>query len=181
MKNTKGKKCTKCKQELPLEMFWFNIKKKGYRKTVCIPCNRGKKSYWKEKYRIKKRLRDLRYVKTTRKQRRAVDSKYRLDSNVGSLMGYSLRGAKAGRKWCLLVGYSIEDLMEHLEKQFDDKMTWENYGSYWHVDHIKPRSLFKYTTPEEQEFIDCWSLNNLQPLEKMENIRKSNKFPFARE
>jgi len=43
---------------------------------------------------------------------------------------HSLKGKKAGRRWEKLVGYTLEDLREHLESQFDNKMNWENYGGY---------------------------------------------------
>lgn len=55
-------------------------------------------------------------------------------------------------------------------------MNWDNYGSYWHIDHIKPISLFKYETAEDPEFKKCWALDNLQPLEKIANLKKGNKF-----
>ena len=44
------------------------------------------------------------------------------------------------------------------------------------IDHIKPRSLFKYKKPENKEFKECWALNNLQPLEKIANIKKFNHY-----
>jgi hypothetical protein len=53
-------------------------------------------------------------------------------------------------------------------------MTWDNYGE-WHVDHIKPISSFNITEMGDEEFMECWSLNNLQPMWREENIRKSNK------
>jgi hypothetical protein len=71
--------------------------------------------------------------------------------------------------------YSPQDLVEHLERQFDEKMNWDNYGSYWDVDHIYPQSLLPYDSLDHTNFQKCWALDNLQPLEKMENIKKSNK------
>jgi hypothetical protein len=70
--------------------------------------------------------------------------------------------------------YTPEQLMFHLENQFTDNMTWDNYGE-WHVDHIKPISSFNITEMGDEEFMKCWSLNNLQPMWGEENIRKSNK------
>jgi len=64
-----------------------------------------------------------------------------------------------------------------LEKQFDERMSWDNYGE-WHVDHIKPISSFNIQEIGDNEFIECWSLNNLQPLWGDENIRKSNKLDY---
>jgi len=75
-----------------------------------------------------------------------------------------------------IVNYSIQDLMNHLEKQFRDGMTWDNYGNYWHVDHIKPVSHFNFQSKNDPQFKECWALSNLQPLLKIENLSKGNRF-----
>lgn len=82
--------------------------------------------------------------------------------------------SKGGRSWQKLVGYSKQDLIEHLERLFLPGMTWENCH-LWHVDHIKPVSSFNYTKPTDPGFKQCWALANLQPLWGLDNIRKSNK------
>ncbi len=105
-----------------------------------------------------------------------TNPKFHLNRIIGSAILHALKGKKAGRKWESLVGYTIKDLMNHLEKQFDEKMNWFNHGIYWHIDHIKPRSLFKYEKPEDEEFKQCWALDNLQPLEKSANMKKYNHF-----
>ena len=48
---------------------------------------------------------------------------------------------KNNKSWITLVGYTLLELMTHLESQFTDGMTWENYGQ-WHVDHIRPCAKF---------------------------------------
>ena len=110
------------------------------------------------------------------KQRLKENPKYRLDHNMGMIIYLALKKNKNGRHWESFVDYTLKDLMEYLEKKFDEKMTWKNYGNYWHVDHIKPRSLFKYTFSDDPEFKKCWALKNLQPLEKTANFKKSNTF-----
>jgi len=88
----------------------------------------------------------------------------------------SLKKNKAGHKWEKLVGYTVNDLKLHLEKQFKNGLTWERFfNEGYQIDHIKPKSLFKYNEPEETEFKQCWALKNLHPLEKIENIRKGNR------
>ena len=52
--------------------------------------------------------------------------------------------------------------------QFDDKMNWENYESFWHVDQIKPCSLLNLTNDNDKRIMNHFS--NLQPLEKYENL-----------
>ena len=45
-----------------------------------------------------------------------------------------------------ILPYTFEELKINLEKQFDNKMTWNNYGSYWHLDHIIPQSHFNFNS-----------------------------------
>jgi len=73
-----------------------------------------------------------------------------------------------------VLGYTGLELVSHLEKQFDEKMNWENYGTYWHIDHIVPISYFTSQGVYDPKVINC--LTNLQPLEAKENIRKSNRY-----
>lgn len=70
--------------------------------------------------------------------------------------------------------YTLDELMGHLEKQFSNSMSWDNYGE-WHVDHITPMSKFNITSPEDESFQECWSLSNLRPLWGEENLSKGNK------
>lgn len=70
-----------------------------------------------------------------------------------------------------LLGYTADDLRSHLAAQFRDGMNWSNYGLYgdkWHVDHIRPLSSFKLP----DQLIECFALENLQPLWAAENLAK---------
>jgi hypothetical protein len=84
--------------------------------------------------------------------------------------------SKEKRQWEKLVGYSVADLIAHLEKQFKPEMNWDNYGTYWHIDHVKPKSWFAFQSAEDQSFRECWALSNLQPLEAKLNISKGNRY-----
>lgn len=108
-----------------------------------------------------------------RKARRHMDPALRLNGNMARSMNKYLRGAK-GSHWEDLIGYSFTELKDHLERQFRKGMTWDNYGSHWHVDHIVPASSFKFTSPADPEFKACWALTNLRPLWKPDNIKKRN-------
>ena len=106
-------------------------------------------------------------------KKRYGTAKGKLALIVSSGVGGSLRnGSKAGRRWESLVGFTVDQLKVHLEKQFDENMTWENYGPYWHLDHKIPIAVFNFETPEDIDFKRCWSLENLQPLEARQNISK---------
>lgn len=96
-------------------------------------------------------------------------------------MGELHRSIKHGEKlilWEKKVGYSIDELKNHLEKQFKDGMTWNKFmNAEIHIDHIVPVSLFNYKTIEENSFKLCWQLDNLRPLWKGQNLRKNNILP----
>jgi hypothetical protein len=90
----------------------------------------------------------------------------------------SLINGKSGRKWETLAGYTLNQLMAHLERQFLNGMTWENRGNGWHIDHIVPLSSFKFTSPDDPEFKAAWALTNLRPLWKRDNLEKGSKQMF---
>ena len=70
------------------------------------------------------------------------------------------------------MGCSIESLISHLESQFKDGMSWDNYGYYgWHIDHIIPLS----SVSSEDEVYKLCHYTNLQPLWAEDNLKKSNK------
>jgi len=114
------------------------------------------------------------YLKLRLADKQKNDLNYRLNNSVGSMMYHSLKESKSGRHWEELVGYTLQQLKEHLENLFQPGMSWNNYGQ-WHIDHIIPRSAWKFEKPEYPEFKQCWALCNLQPLWAKDNIRKSNK------
>ena len=68
-----------------------------------------------------------------------------------------------------IVGMDWPSLKEHLENQFTESMTWDNYGE-WHIDHIQPLSKFNLSD-DKQLNIAC-HYTNLQPLWAEDNIRK---------
>lgn len=71
-----------------------------------------------------------------------------------------------------LIGCTPAELKQHLEKQFRDGMSWDNYGE-WHIDHIIPCASFDFTKPEQQR--ECFHYSNLQPMWAEENLLKSDK------
>lgn len=107
--------------------------------------------------------------------RRNKNPTYKLRTNISRSIRGMLSGKQKSASCLAYLPYSLEQLREHIENQFDDKMSWENYGSYWDLDHIYPHSKLPYDSMEHPNFEKCWRLENLQPLEKLENIKKSNK------
>lgn len=120
------------------------------------------------------RQRNREYLTEYRRQHLRANPQLRLKETLACAIATSLRGRKAGRHWETLVGYTLAVLMCHLELLFQPGMTWENYGK-WHVDHIRPISSFRYTSPDDPDFRKCWALSNLQPLWAHDNLSKGTK------
>jgi hypothetical protein len=70
------------------------------------------------------------------------------------------------------IGCNIIFLIKWLEYQFDNKMTWDNYGSYWSIDHVKPCASFDFSL--EIEINACYNWENLRPCTIKENSSKRN-------
>jgi len=75
-----------------------------------------------------------------------------------------------------LIGCTSEELKAHIEKQFEKKMTWKNYGK-WHVDHIIPLAHFEkhFDMNEIYNQKIAFNFNNLQPMWAEENLQKKDK------
>lgn len=129
----------------------------------------GKKKYAQNRERELERARERRC-----KVRNRIH--YAMSRAIAHCLG---AGGKSGESWLKIVGYSREDLMRHLERQFLPGMTWENYGADgWEIDHIVPKSLYVFTDKNDIEFKKCWSLKNLQPLWRFDNRSKRDRIPL---
>ena len=72
----------------------------------------------------------------------------------------------------MIIGCSPKELKKHIQKKFKKGMTWKNHGD-WHIDHIKP--LAQFDPYNDKEIIKAFRFTNMQPLWKLENLRKSKK------
>jgi hypothetical protein len=141
-----------------------------------------RKEYFQQYYEnnietFKDRSQTTQFKETKRKykkNKRNIDPIFRVRENISNAILKALKKGKsdkAGQSIMQFLGYTITDLSDHLEKQFNDKMTWDNYGIYWHIDHIIPQSDLSFKSMKDENFNKCWSLNNLRPLEAKQNIK----------
>lgn len=132
---------------------------------------RAKKYYWEhlERYRAYEQTEARKQSKKLQDMKRSKNIFYKINKAFSQGMRHSLKSDKAGQHWETLVPYTLQDLRQHLESQFTPLMSWDNYGSYWEIDHIIPQNLFDIQSPEDPDFKICWSLANLRPLEKSLN------------
>lgn len=144
--------CEKCNEEKPLKNF--AKLKKFYKKKICLSCYPSflteQKTEWCRKahntnmnYRIKKSL--------------AARLRCVLTKNT-STMNY--------------IGCNIQYFREWLEYNFTEDMNWDNYGTYWSIDHIIP--VCKYNLTVEDDKLKCWHWSNMMPVTINYNSAKKN-------
>lgn len=98
------------------------------------------------------------------RRRRQMDPLARLKNNVRNRINKGVHKDVPALEY---LGCSWERLRQHLESQFTDGMTWDNYGD-WHVDHITP--LSNAITEEHARRLCHYT--NLQPLWGTDNQSK---------
>lgn len=126
--------------------------------------------------RTPERLEKLReYNRKYRRERSARDPVYKLRMRLSSEIARALKGKKGRSTWWQAVcGYTVSEIRAHLERQFTNAMTWENHGTVWEIDHIRPIAAFdNIVSTECADFKAAWALSNLRPLPKALNRAKS--------
>ena len=130
-----------------------------------------KKSYNKE-YKLKNKEKYRIYQNKYRKNRYYNDPIFRLSWNIRSLIRDSFKrsGYTKYSRTHQILGCSFEYLLEHIQKQFQPWMSWDNQGKYngefeygWDIDHIEP--LFpEGVNRSEEDILRLNHYTNLQPL-----------------
>lgn len=107
------------------------------------------------------------------------DVEFTLKHRMRSLVRGSLtkNSATKSRRMVELLGYDVDQLRDHLESLFHGDMTWDRFmAGEIHIDHKRPVAWFDITSETCQEFKDCWSLDNLQPMWAKENLSKGARY-----
>ena len=159
------KVCKVCGEEKPLSEFVKNKNCKGGHENQCKSCL---KEYHK-KYGKKYREENAEKINEYKKNKYKNDPLFRLKCNVRVNVKRAIKNKRTEE----IIGCSFAELKLHLENQFTEGMSWDNYGQ-WHIDHKKPLSWFDLTNPEEVAKANHYS--NLQPLWAEDNLIKGNRF-----
>lgn len=166
-------KCNKCNQEKDIKDF-YKSNHPSHVQGYITPCKECLKNQQKNKYTgeyHKNRLQNLTSEQkqqrtqqlTENARKRRKDPKTRLKEALRTRIYNSMRNNKT-QTTLEYLGCSIDQYKKHLESQFTSEMTWDNWGTYWEIDHIIP--LSKGGT---------FHFSNTQPLSITENRKKSNK------
>jgi len=145
-------KCEKCLQDKALK--YFAKLKKFYKKKICISCYPKFLSEQKSEWC---------------KNESKCNINYRLKKSLAARLRTVLIKNNSTMNY---IGCNIQYLREWFEYNFTSDMNWENYGSYWSIDHIIPVNKFDLTN--ENESLKCWNWSNLVPVSVKYNSSKKN-------
>lgn len=142
----------------------------------CAPINASKPERVKNKKKYYRNNKDHLMPLNVKRQREmySESKEKRVGVAARNMLKRVLRAAKQKKRGGTyeILGYTREELMEHLESLFLEGMSWDNYGE-WHIDHIRPVSTLVSEGVTDPSIINA--LYNLQPLWASDNLAKSNK------
>ncbi len=110
------------------------------------------------------------------RNKRKNDIQFRLAESLRTRLRLAIKGNHKSGSAARDLGCTIPELVSWIESQFQEGMTWENWG-LWHLDHKKPLSSFDLTDREQLLRACHWS--NLQPLWASDNLSKGAKYEAA--
>lgn len=125
-----------------------------------------------EQYRIK-------YKKSpefaaSERMRRQITKQLRKDG-IGDILRDGLKRKGRSNAVEQRLGYTIQQLANHLEKLFTEGMSWDAFcRGEIHIDHIKPKAAFDLS--DHDQWKQCWAISNLQPLWARDNLSKGAKW-----
>ena len=141
-----------------------NVDEEKLRHKIYYDNNKEKIKIYREGYKTRRT--------ELHREKMLNDSMYKLKHNIRSLISYTFRneGYSKTSKTQDILGCSFEEFKTHIESQWEDWMTWDNYGNpkdgiyelnkTWDLDHMVCIS----SAITEQEVIDLNHYTNLQPL-----------------
>jgi len=190
----KNKKCPDCKIIMPIKKFNYRCKKNGEREKRCGKCSYAKRDKenrrqqhknWYENNGGKEFVKNYNHEYKSRrseldKERRKTDVNYHITMNVRHRIWEILKkhGMRGDHKIEYL-GIDIQTYKDWLEYQFDDEMSWNNYGTYWHIDHVRPCSSFTFTSMKDSSVLECFNWKNTRPMVAKDNLAKGDKIDHA--
>jgi hypothetical protein len=103
---------------------------------------------------------------------------YKLSENIRARLRILLGNIKIKKPNTeKLIDCSLDDFTKHLNKLFYKDISFDNYGTTWHLDHIIPCYWFDLT--DINQLKACTHYTNLQPLLINDNSVKSNKLDWV--
>ncbi len=174
------KTCTICKIPKNIDQYG-TFKKKDLIKTrsECKQCrtiresqrnkNNPKRQEYVRKYKNNNKEQIREYENARIKEKRQIDLHFKIRTDITSHIRHLLNGS---RKTLDSLECTRDQLLKWFEYQFNAGISWSNQKE-WQVDHVIPLAFFNLENKDQFKLACHWS--NIRPINKTENISKSNK------
>ena len=111
-----------------------------------------------------------------RARERRKQEKWLIHSRMSSLVFQYLKRRRIKKErlsWETIVGYTVEQLIDHLKQTVPAGYTWDDYlKGTLELDHIVPVNSFDFKSVRDQAFARCWAMSNLRLLTREENLKR---------
>jgi hypothetical protein len=162
--------CSKCKKMLPMSGFCPSRQNK--RSAQCKACECEQSAKWTkrnpEKYDIMKKKSYAKIISTPE-----LLLKTRIRNRINKAIRAYGNGLYVSKGKLRYLGCTSEQVVAHIERQMNSRMTWENYGKTWNIDHIMPCASYDLTQEDDRK--KCFHYTNLRPVFCRTNFRKNDK------
>lgn len=165
-----NKICSICKKSKPQTEFFVH-KSKNKIRSMCRSCSSNKR---KEYYKNNKKA-IIKQTSNYKVEKMKKNPLFKLEVRLRSRIYIALTisgNKKTNRTWKYL-NCSPIFFQEWIKYQLYDGMILNNYGKYWHLDHVKPCS--KFDLSKEIDIEECFSWKNIRPYISTKNRKKANK------
>jgi len=134
--------------------------------------NKDKINEAKRKYYLKNKKSIVRRVCEYERNRIKTDPLFKMKRylRTRTYIAFKNKGYRKTSKTQEMLGIDWEVAKQHIERQFNKGMNWNNYGE-WHIDHIIPLS----SASTSERLKELCHYTNLQPLWAEDNLSKSDK------
>lgn len=166
--------CRECNKKKHKEYHLLNKEKYNAKCKEYDATHREEKYKYNQEYYAKNKVKIIKQNDTYKQNRRDTDLLYRLADNQRTRLYIALKKNQKRGSAIRDLGCSIPELKEHIEKQWQEGMSWDNWTlDGWHIDHIKPLASFDLT--DLTQFKAAVHYTNLQPLWAEANLSKGKK------
>lgn len=159
--------------EMRKRHYQKNITNMRAQKASYVAKHKTEKSAYDVVYR-KENADCIRQYKREWEKGRRDSPEFKIKRNLRRRIHHVLKGSAKAEPTFQLIGCSVQAFIVHIESQFEEGMSWDNYSPKgWHIDHIIPCSAFDLIDVDQQK--KCFHYSNQRPLWATENLKKGRK------
>jgi hypothetical protein len=110
------------------------------------------------------------YIRKYKAQKRLTDPNFKIYENLRKRIWKCLKNKSNSSKE--LLGCDIENYKKWIEYTMSKEMTWQNYGTYWNIDHVTPIDSFDLSNKDD--VLKAFNWKNTWAMISVDNFSKNS-------